>query len=156
MGSITENVHGMRRVSSVLLAGAGAVCLALTLSACGGASANGSGTNEQSNDGGESTMVTETIIGNWTADERGNPHLEFADDGTVVGSDGCNGINTTYTVEGDRVILEQFVSTLKACQGVDDWLRGVHEVAVDGDALVVKNDAGTEIGQLQRATDATE
>lgn len=98
-------------------------------------------------------MVTDTIIGNWTSDDRGNPRLEFAADGTVVGSDGCNGINTKYTVEGDRVVLEQFVSTLRACQGVDDWLRGVREVAVDGETLVVMNEAGTEIGSLQRSTE---
>lgn len=98
-------------------------------------------------------MLVDEIVGPWSSDERGNPRLEFAADGTVVGSDGCNGINTTYTVEGDRVVLEQFASTLKACQGVDDWLRGVREVTLDGETLLVMNDSGTEIGSLKRSTE---
>ncbi len=94
--------------------------------------------------------VQEELLGTWTSDETGSPHLEFHEDGKVKGTDGCNGISTSYTIEGDRVMLKKFASTLKACEGVDDWLRGVREVSVDGDTLLVMNASGEEIGQLQR------
>ncbi|WP_449281029.1 META domain-containing protein [Leucobacter sp.] len=96
--------------------------------------------------------TAQQVLGEWTSDEQGNPTLDFADDGTVRGTDGCNGISSTYTVERDRVLVEKFAATLMACPGVDDWLRAVREVSVDGDTMTVRNGAGEEIGTLQRAS----
>lgn len=90
------------------------------------------------------------LIGTWTSDEKGNPTLTFDADGTVTGTDGCNGIVTAITVDGDRILIEETISTLRACIGVDDWLRGLREVAVDGDTLRVMDEDGTEIGTLAR------
>lgn len=89
-----------------------------------------------------------------TQGDQGHPYLEFDEDGTVRGTDGCNGIVSTYTIDGDRIVIEEFTSTLRACQGVDDWLRGVREVRVDGDVLVVSNADGETIGELQREAGA--
>lgn len=92
------------------------------------------------------------VAGLWQSDEPGEPHLEFTEDGEVSGTDGCNGISTTYAVDGDSIVLEDFVSTLMACQGVDTWLRDVKTVHVSGDTMTVENRDGTEIGTLHRAS----
>lgn len=150
MGLLEGKVAPMWNVKSLVLVGAACAALAVTLSACAGFGSSPTGTDGTTPNGGDASVNTEDILGTWSIDAKGTPTLEFAEDGAVSGTDGCNGISTTYTVEGDRVVLEQFASTMMACQGVDDWLRGVREVTVDGDTLIVKNASGTEIGQLER------
>lgn len=45
------------------------------------------------------------------------PTLQFGDDGTVSGSDGCNQFNTTFTQDGDRLTIDQpAASTMIACE----------------------------------------
>lgn len=91
------------------------------------------------------------LIGRWESNEPGNPKLEFTADGAVTGSDGCNGIFSTYVVTDDGAVIGMFVSTLKACFGVDDWLRGIHSVRLQGDIMVVCDRSGAKIGELRRA-----
>ncbi|QIM15515.1 META domain-containing protein [Leucobacter insecticola] len=98
-------------------------------------------------------MLKQEIIGTWESAEKGSPFLSFSADGRVSGSDGCNGISTDYVVTNEEIVLQEFASTRKACQGVDDWLRGVRSVTVDGTTLHVVNKAGEEIGQLQLVKD---
>lgn len=100
--------------------------------------------------------VTEQLIGSWISNEPGTPHLNFASDGSVTGSDGCNGISTRFNVDGDTARLDPSMGTLMACQGVDDWLRGVKEVRIDGDELRVFDGSGAEIGTLHRTTSMPE
>lgn len=100
----------------------------------------------------EEAAVVEKLVGLWGENATGQPHLEFAADGTVTGSDGCNGVTTTYSVNGDRVDLAQFASTLKACPGVDGWMRGVRAVELDGDVLIVMDASGAELGNLTRSS----
>lgn len=127
--------NSIRRIVFVGVSGVG---LALALVGCTG----GSGP----------ALTQDSLRGEWTSKEEGRPHLDFDGSGEVKGSDGCNGINTSYTIEGDHAVLEMFASTLMACEGVDDWLRRVHEVSVNGNTMTVKDDSGAEIGQLQRGT----
>lgn len=101
---------------------------------------------------GDDSAIVEKLVGVWGEDAPGQPHLEFTAGGEVHGSDGCNGVTTTYSVNGDRVDLARFASTLKACPGVDDWMRGVRAVEIDGDVLVIKDASGTELGTLPRAS----
>lgn len=98
------------------------------------------------------TEKTINFIGTWESDERGTPRLEFTSDGTVRGTDGCNRISTQFEsgTDGVSAKLESFASTLKACQGVDTWLRSVREVRIEGDVMRILNSQGEEIGQLQR------
>lgn len=91
------------------------------------------------------------IVGHWGDDATGKPHLEFTEDGAVNGSDGCNGISTTYVAADGRFELAPFASTLKACVGVDDWLRSVRAVEIDGDVLVALDSSGARLGELARA-----
>ncbi|MFB7249310.1 META domain-containing protein [Microbacterium sp. NPDC056234] len=108
--------------------------------------------------GGQGTAPTSTaspagpdVVGSWGSDATGEPFLEFTEDGKVTGTDGCNGIGSTYTVVDDRVEIAPYYSTLKACQGVDDWLRHLSAVQVDGDTLIVMDKSGTKIGELPRS-----
>lgn len=91
-----------------------------------------------------------TLIGKWESCEPGTPWLEFTPEGIVTGSDGCNGIVSTFVVSEEGATIDMFVSTLRACVGVDDWLRGVHTVQLRGDALVVFDRSGARLGELQR------
>ncbi|HUE98049.1 MAG TPA: META domain-containing protein [Anaerolineales bacterium] len=50
--------------------------------------------------------------------------LTFNEDGTVVGSSGCNGLGGNYTVEGDQIRFSEIVSTLMLC---DEPLMGQEE-----------------------------
>ena len=126
------------RLITVFLVGIASVSL---FSACAAGTGAGGGAGESD--------PADDIVGTWgsTADQQ--PHLIF-DDGKVTGTDGCNGISTSYTVDGDTVKLARFISTQMACTGVDTWLRAVSTVQLDGDAIVVRNSAGDEIGTLDR------
>lgn len=110
----------------------------------------GPGSTPTSSDGPNDAVIAE-LVGIWGEDAAGQPHLEFTDDGAVRGSDGCNGISSTYTVEGDQINLAEFMSTKKACEGVDTWLSGIRAVEVDGDVLQVMDASGDMIGELNRA-----
>ncbi|MGW9022285.1 META domain-containing protein [Leucobacter chromiiresistens] len=121
---------------------------AALLAGCASLSADGSGTDGET---GDSEMIEQAdVVGTWFSDEQGKPTLTFHESGEVSGTDGCNGIGSTYVIDGDRVRIKSFVSTMMGCPGVDDWLRGVREVQLSGDELQVFNDSGDEIGTLQR------
>lgn len=121
----------------------------LVLTAC--ASAATPGSRPTTSQDTEPADTATHVIGSWTADTAGTPHLTFSADGAVHGSDGCNGISTTYRVVDEHVEIEQFMSTLKACQGVDGWLQGIRTAEIDGEQLVVMNAAGDRIGELSRS-----
>ncbi len=108
--------------------------------ACAGGTPVGSGDQPEPSD---------AILGTWGSTGERQPHLVF-DNGSVTGTDGCNGISTTYSVDGDTITLSRFMSTKMACPGVDTWLQSVRTVELDGDALLVRNAAGDHIGTLER------
>lgn len=114
------------------------------------ASEEAAGDSSPQDEGEAVPLDREELLGSWSSEEKGKPSLDFQAGGLVTGTDGCNGIRTQYTVTEESAVLDRFVSTLKACVGVDDWLRGVREVEVEGDVLIVKDAEGEEIGQLQR------
>lgn len=151
--ALTTSMATMSRPSARTLLGVTMLgILALTATACAPAS-DGEGTVPTSTptDAATSGDASADVVGIWGDEAQGKPHLEFTADGAVRGSDGCNGIATTYTVEGDRIELAPFASTLKACMGVDDWLRGIRAAELDGDILVVLDASGERLGDLPRA-----
>jgi heat shock protein HslJ len=91
----------------------------------------------------------EAIVGTWGSTATEQPHLVF-DEGKVTGTDGCNAISSTYTVNGSTITVKPFMSTLRACVGVDTWLRALRTVELDGDAIIIRNAAGDQIGTLDR------
>ena len=96
-------------------------------------------------------MRDASFTGTWRADSAGEPHLTLGDDLSVTGSDGCNAIVTTYALSNGVIEFTSFLSTLKACQGVDTWLSAVSAASVSGETMTVFNRAGDEIGVLHRA-----
>lgn len=74
------------------------------------------------------------------------------DNGSVSGTDGCNGIGSTYTVDGNVADVEPFVSTMMACPGpTSDWLQGMSTVHHFGVLLVVHGEDGSVLGMLRPA-----
>jgi len=97
-------------------------------------------------------MKEEEYVGAiFASTDKGEPFLKFADDGTYSGSDGCNGLRGTYEVGDDELVLNPGLSTLRACPGIDTWVRNATSVKLDSDTLVVFDKSGSEIGTLARS-----
>ena len=88
--------------------------------------------------------------GTWGSSEPGQPHLVFAEDGAVSGSDGCNRLMGQWTVEDGVITFSQMASTMMYCEGVNTWLSEAAFAAVGDDGLKVFDVSGLEIGRLQR------
>ena len=83
-----------------------------------------------------------------------SPYLELEDDGSFSGSDGCNNLTGSWSVdEGEQVLFEDVASTMKACEDVDDWLAHLSVATIAGDTMTVLGQDGSEIGQLERSSD---
>lgn len=87
----------------------------------------------------------------WVSSENSDVYLEFSEDDSVSGNDGCNGFSGTYAVDGDKVEFIRILGTKRGCIGVDTWLSGLRSAQVDGDALVIFDGDGQEIGRLESA-----
>lgn len=134
--------------------GAAVLGFVLPLAACGTGSEPSEPTSSAptdtgaSSDSADSTAVDPT--GRWTSPEAGDPFLEFSDDGTVEGSDGCNRIQTTWEVDGDKVLITSFTTTQKACAGVDPWLSEATSATIEGNVMKVADSSGSVIGGLEK------
>ncbi|MCC3278366.1 MULTISPECIES: META domain-containing protein [unclassified Arthrobacter] len=78
------------------------------------------------------------------------PSLDFDPNGRVSGTDGCNRLMGHWSVKGNRVTMQDMASTMMLCHGIDTWLSGGAAADVDGDTLRIYDQAGTEIGVLER------
>lgn len=85
--------------------------------------------------------VTEDGMGNTRT-----PFVELLADGSVVGSDGCNGASGRWTLTDGHLAVELGPRTLIACAGpaVPSLLAKAQTVARDGDALILTLDDGSE------------
>ena len=132
----------MAGIPKITLA-AGAVLALLLLAGCAG-------------EEGESQGGSVDPLGTWgdTSDTTA-PSLDLADDGNFSGTDGCNQLNGSWTVdEADHVQFEDVSSTMMACEDVDTWLADLTEATVADDTMTVLGQDGTEIGTLERGDDA--
>lgn len=106
---------------------------------------------------------TSPLQGRWEAEDPATAFLEFRGaapaggllggrpgEGTLVGSDGCNGVGGWYTPDGESATIRRGLSTLKACPGVDTWLSKAVSVRAEGPVLRVYDRDGEEIGVLTR------
>lgn len=135
--------------------GIAALALALPLAACetapqpsepsSSAPSESSDTASPTDDAGATLDPT----GKWTSPETGDPFLEFTDDGNVTGSDGCNRIETTWTAGKDKVTIDSFTTTQKACPG-DQWLSKASSATIDGNVMKVMDGQGKVIGGLEK------
>jgi len=125
----------MKRV----LALAGSLLLALTISSCGAASGPvgtwGDGYNT------DKAPYLELAL----AAEQGSDQA-----GYVTGSDGCNRIQGQWMMAGGELTFPQFGSTQMACEGVDTWLSKAKGATLSGDTLTITDANGAVIGKLDR------
>ncbi|WP_291480322.1 META domain-containing protein [Corynebacterium sp.] len=90
------------------------------------------------------------FTGTWVdADPAGAAEVTF-DQGRISGTDGCNGVGSSYTVEGNVADVDPFISTLMACTGAwSPWLQGMSTVHHYGAVLVVHGEDGAVLGVLR-------
>ncbi|MBL5974171.1 MAG: META domain-containing protein [Candidatus Leucobacter sulfamidivorax] len=134
----------MKKLSFPLVAVAAVALAGLAgLTACSGGSSSDSGDASQD--------PATAVLGVWgEPDADGEPSIEFTDDGKYAGTDGCNRLFGAWTVDGDAIDLGAMGSTMMYCEGVDTWLTQGTTAVVQGDALVVSDEDGKEIGTLDR------
>ncbi|MDN5581868.1 MAG: META domain-containing protein [Corynebacterium sp.] len=98
----------------------------------------------------QSSLPDAPFSGTWVdVDPTGAAELTF-DDGRISGTDGCNGVASSYTVDGNVAEVEPFASTLMACPGpTSDWLQGAASVHHYGALLVVHDEDGGVLGALR-------
>lgn len=76
--------------------------------------------------------------------------LQFAEDGTLSGSGGCNRYNGDFTADGDTLEISELASTLMLCEGTVGQLESSFITALDetrhftvaGDTLTLSDDGG--------------
>ena len=143
------------RPTSRLALGLAALALTLPLAACdtgndprNPSSPSPAESNETTSPSDDASKLDPT--GKWTSPEKGDPFLEFAEDGSLEGSDGCNAIVTSWKVEGDEIAIDSFMSTQKACAGVDTWLSKASTATIEGNVMKVKDSNGKVIGGLEK------
>ncbi|UVI37536.1 META domain-containing protein [Brevibacterium spongiae] len=143
------------RMAARLALGVGAFALTFSLAACDTGvdprnpdtpSPSESASSESPSEGADSLDP----VGKWTSPEAGDPFLEFAEDGSLEGSDGCNAIVTTWKAENEEIVIDSFMSTQKACAGVDTWLSKASTATIEGDVMKVKDSNGKVIGGLEK------
>lgn len=98
---------------------------------------------------------SEDPVGTWgDSTDKTSPYLVLEDGGGLTGSDGCNTLSGSWSIdEADQVEFEDVASTRMACEDVDDWLLGLSVATISADTMTVLGQDGAEIGQLERSSD---
>ncbi len=94
--------------------------------------------------------MTQELIGRWTAETNDRAFLEFAEDGSLRGSDGANNLVTTWSAEPEGLIIKPSLMTLKAAPGMLTWVPKARRVELDGDRLRLFDAADNHLGDLHR------
>jgi len=99
---------------------------------------------------GDAPLEEDSVATTWGSEEEGQPHITFADDGSVSGSDGCNQLAGNWSLSDETIVTDNLATTMKACEGVDAWLSGFATAVIEGDRLIVSGPDGEQIGVLER------
>ncbi|HEU0181760.1 MAG TPA: META domain-containing protein [Agromyces mariniharenae] len=131
----------MARMRNVIIGG-GAVIALLMLTGCLGVQGSAKGGDIDP-------------VGTWGDPSKpSEPYLSLADDGSLSGSDGCNTLSGSWSVdEGEQVLFEDVAMTRMFCEGVDDWLSGLTAATIADTTMTVLGQDGSEIGQLERTSE---
>ncbi|AGP30730.1 META domain-containing protein [Corynebacterium terpenotabidum] len=104
--------------------------------------------------------TADAFTGSWR-DPDGGAIVTFADDGTLVGTDGCNNFHSTWAYtsgsggEGAVIQVEPFPTTMMACtEAWSPWVLSMHTVTHNGDHLSLRSEGGIELGELIPAVPA--
>ena len=91
-------------------------------------------------------------IGYWVAGtDPDAPYLSISADGTFAGSDGCNQLSGSWSTnasDDERTDFTDVGMTLRACDGVDQWLSGLAMARVQAGVMTIQSADGTVLGQL--------
>jgi heat shock protein HslJ len=152
----------MRRRSGFLI---GLVVACAVLTGCGQSTPGHTpGTDAASSavpSSGVSPLERQELLGRWVPvlarSDRWHetPYVQFSQDGTWHGTDGCNGLSGRWNVDPDGAFeASSGPSTLIGCDNVNlgRWLVQAQAVKLDGDVLVLRDAKGNETGRLQRST----
>lgn len=76
---------------------------------------------------------------------QGIPYINFIANNMVNASDGCNTLNGGVTVKGNTITFGNLISTMKACNGVNDYafsskLKGTLKYSISEDTLTLIQD----------------
>lgn len=84
------------------------------------------------------------------------PHLVFNTENRVTGSDGCNSLGGSYTMEGDKLSLSQITSTRMACAQGSEQAAAFHKAlekvagfTTQGDQLEVHDQDGVMLARFK-------
>jgi heat shock protein HslJ len=93
------------------------------------------------------------VVGRWVPTANGAAaYVEFKDDGSWVGSDGCNGNRGRWAASADSMVATGGPSTLIGCEGapVPGWVSSTAVAALAGDLLVLIDAKGAELARLKK------
>ena len=130
-----------------------ALALALGLSACATDPGSGSTGSDPASSGppSPSSSSSEGVEGTWgNPDNSREPSLNLSADGRLSGTDGCNRLMGSWTLEDGKVVFSEMGMTMMACPDVDQWLGGASTAVPEADTLRIYGADGTEIGTLTR------
>jgi len=106
-----------------------------------------------------SAPAPEELVGRWVTgvayESPDVPFLLIADDGTWTGSDGCNGVQGEWSIDGEGGLsVDAGPSTMIACDGValPTIFSEASIAAIDGGRLRLFDDAGATTVKLARST----
>ena len=96
------------------------------------------------------TVWTVISVGGTFVDATNPPTMDFAADGTLSGTTGCNQFNGTYTVDGSKLTVSPLRMTLMLCEGpIGDGealfspaIQGATSWAIDADGNLLLSGAG--------------
>ncbi len=115
------------------LATALATGLLLTLSACSGGDPAAS------------------FVGSWGSQEPGQPNLTITEKLEISGTDGCNHLSGTGSINGETLRFGNMVSTEMACPDIMTWLGGAYGATVSGGVMTITDLDDVTIGTLDQA-----
>lgn len=100
----------------------------------------------------DSTGSAASPVGAWgDPTDPSRPSLVLAEDGRLSGTDGCNRLTGSWTVDGTTLTFSALASTMMFCEGVDTWLLGAAAADLVAGSLVIRDSTGTVLGTLERS-----
>lgn len=103
---------------------------------------------------GESAATPDALAGRWIPAGKAiktDPHVVFESAGPWRGTDGCNTMKGRWAIgDSGAMIATVGPTTMIACKGapVGQWLSQTASASLDGDELVLHDEAGKELARL--------
>lgn len=89
-------------------------------------------------------------------DKQREPHIIFNAENRIAGSDGCNRMMGTYTLDGEKLTFSQIATTMMACleggEQADTFKKALEKVTTytfHTDQLELRDSAGLTLVQFQ-------